>query len=77
MQQGRIEITQRGNPVDPDTAKGPIRFGLSQKQREGDYDFGDDIAANSSARRPKPSPISFASGMVARKSRIFSLASSL
>ena len=33
MQQGRIEITQRGNPVDPDTAKGPIRFGLSQKQR--------------------------------------------
>jgi hypothetical protein len=26
--QGRITVTQRGRPVDPRTAKGPIRLGL-------------------------------------------------
>ncbi len=30
MEQGRIEITQRGHPVQPETAKGPIRFALSK-----------------------------------------------
>jgi hypothetical protein len=27
---GRIEITQQGRPVNPDTAKGPIRLRLRQ-----------------------------------------------
>lgn len=32
VQDGRIEVTQRGNPVDPNTAQGPIRLGLPQQQ---------------------------------------------
>ncbi|MGF1477210.1 MAG: DUF3253 domain-containing protein [Geminicoccaceae bacterium] len=26
---GKIAVTQKGKPVDPDQAKGPIRFGLA------------------------------------------------
>lgn len=77
MQQGRIEITQRGNPFDPGTTKGPIRFGLSRKLYKGDHTFGGDIFANSNAPRPKPLPISCASEMGARKSHMFSPANSL
>jgi len=33
MHAGRIEITQRGKPIDPSAAKGPIRFRLAPAHR--------------------------------------------
>jgi hypothetical protein len=34
MEQGKIVVTQRGNPVHPQTAKGPIRLRLASDQRD-------------------------------------------